>query len=445
MLTGASEAAAAQGHQDLESAAQSVRWLREYLQIDTTNPPGNELAGVRYLATILESAGIESRILTSPQGRASLYARLPATAESRGTLVLMHHIDVVPALDGWQVEPFSGRPLNDKIWGRGALDVKGLGIAQLVATLALERSGAERQRDVVLLAVADEEVGGGQGTGWLVEAHPELFEGVDAVLNEGGSNRVLNDRVIWWGIEVTQKRPLWLEVTARGRGGHASGFHPASATHRLIKGLSRLIERSSRPRANAAARTYLGALAELEGGQDSELMRRLDRGGDLSEVPMPPGLSIYFIDSLQVTAIDNGEGPNVVSPVARASVDVRLLPDTDSDAFLAEIKELLGQDLDVQVLLDAPPAAASPTDHPVFELLTQALSVRAPVVPSFLTGTTDSRYFRQRGIPAYGFSPFAINPEDLRGIHARDESIPVDAFLRGIETLRRFLELYVER
>ncbi len=438
---------------DAPDAGQTVRWLREYIQIDTTNPPGNEQEATAFLASILEAEGIASQTLTSPEGRASLYARLPATtdpansdpanSDPRPTLVLMHHIDVVPAGDGWQVEPFSGRPHQDKIWGRGALDVKGLGIAQLAALIGLKRSPGARQRDVVFLAVADEENGGGQGAAWLVEAHPELFDGVEAVLNEGGSNRVLQDRVVWWGIEVTQKRPLWLEVTADGRGGHASGFNPSSATHRLIQGLARVIERPQRLRANPAARIYLGALAELEGGSSVDFMRQLDSGGDLTDVPMAPGLSIYFQDSLQVTAIDNGEGTNVVSPQARAAIDIRLLPDTDSEAFLAEIRELLGDGLEVEVVLESPPAAASPIDQPFFRLLEEVLAVRAPVVPSFLTGTTDSRFFRQRGIPAYGFSPFAINAEDLRGIHARDEAVPVDAFLRGIETMHRILRLYV--
>ncbi len=425
-----------------EGSPEAVRWLQEYIQIDTTNPPGNERAAADFLAGILEREGIASRVLESPAGRASLLARLEATAPSGGALVLVHHIDVVPADGAWQVEPFSGRRHEGRVWGRGALDVKGLGIAHLAALLDLKRSGVARGRDVVFLAVADEEAGGGQGAGWLLEAHPELFAGVDGVLNEGGSNRVLSDRLIWWGVEVTQKRPLWLEVTAEGRGGHASGLYPQSATHRLIAGLARLIARPPQFRISEAARMYLGTLARLEGGRAEELYRRIE-DGDLSEVPMAPGLPVYFLDTVQVTRIDNGRGSNVVSPVARAAVDIRLLPDTDAEAFLAEVRELLGPDLEVALRLDAPEVPASPRDHPLYRSLEETLSVRAPVVPTFIPGTTDSRYFRQRGIPAYGFSPFSINAEDLKGIHARDEAVPVDAFLRGVETLRRVVRLYV--
>ena len=425
---------------------ETVRWLREYIQIDTTNPPGNEREAAELLAGILEREGIASRLLTSPEGRSSLYARLEATgsaAGDTGALVLMHHIDVVPADGDWHVEPFSGRRLGGKVWGRGALDVKGLGIAHLAAMLDLARAGSPRRRDVIYLAVADEETGGGQGARWLLEAHPELFDDVSAVLNEGGSNRVLNDRLIWWGIEVTQKRPLWLRVSAEGRGGHASGLHPRSATHRLLTGLARLVERPPRFRLTEAARMYLGTLARLEGGRTEEFYRRLETGEDLSSLPMAPGLPIYFLDTIQVTELDNGRGSNVVSPRASASIDIRLLPDTDGDAFLAEVRELLGDEIEVEVVLDAPEAPASPRDHPLYRALEEILGVRARVVPTFIPGTTDSRFFRQRGIPAYGFSPFAINAQDTRGIHADNEAVPVDAFLRGALTMSRILRLYV--
>ncbi len=427
---------------------ETVSWLREYLQIDTTNPPGNEREAAEFLAGILEREGIDSRVLSSPLARSSLYARLEATTDGAGddddgALVLMHHIDVVAASDAWRVEPFSGRRLEDKVWGRGALDVKGLGIAHLAAMLDLVRAGGPRRHDVIFLAVADEEAGGGQGARWLLDAHPQLFDGVEGVLNEGGSNRVLSDRLIWWGVEVTQKRPLWLRVTAEGRGGHASGLHPRSATHRLVAGLARLIARPPHFRVTEAALMYLGTLARLEGGRTEELYRRIEAGGEMPSLQMAPGLPIYFLDTIQVTELDNGRGSNVVSPLATASVDIRLLPDTDGAAFLAEVRELLGDELEVEVILDAPVVPASPRDHPLYRALEEILGVRAQVVPTFIPGTTDSRFFRQRGIPAYGFSPFAINARDSRGVHADNEAVPVDAFLRGVETMSRILRLYV--
>lgn len=422
---------------------EAVRWLQDYLQIDTTNPPGGELPAAEYLKAILDEEGVPARLLTSPEGRTSLVARLASPASDGRAVALLHHIDVVPAEASWSVEPFSGRPKDGRIWGRGAIDAKSYGIVHLAAMLALKREGVALDRDIVFLAVADEEQGGAQGVDWLWQAHPEIFEGVEGVLNEGGSNRVLGDRLAWWGIEVTQKRPLWLRVTAYGRGGHGSGFNPSSATHQLVRGLAKLVERPPRYRVTDAARTFLGALAEIEGGPD-HLGRHLDERirPEGPTKPLPPGMPVYFLDTLQVTEIQNGRGPNVVAAEATASVDIRLLPDTDAEALLAEIRELLGPELEVEVVLTAPEAPASPVDHPVYRALEGALGVRAPVVPLFISGTTDSRYFRRRGIAAYGFAPFSLNAPDLRGIHADDERIPVEALLRGIETVRRVLLAY---
>lgn len=427
---------------------EAVEWLQDYLQIDTTNPPGGERAAAAHLAEILEREGIESRLLTSPGGRTSLYARVPADAPAaagREAIVLIHHIDVVPANGDWRVEPFSGRPLEGKVWGRGAIDTKSLGIAQIAAVLALKRAGIPLRRDVILLAVADEEQGGLEGTGWLLDAHPELFAGVVGALNEGGSNRVIGDRLIWWGLEVTQKRPLWLRVTAGGRGGHASGFKPSSATHQLVLGLARLIERPLRFRVSDAARSYFGSLAEVEGGPSETLFLELDQivraDGSLAR-DLPLGVPVYFLDTVQVTEIQNGRGSNVVAPEATASIDIRLLPDTDSDAFLDDVRQALGPEVEVEVVLTSPEVAASPTDHPLYRALTETLEVRAPVVSTFIAGTTDARFLRARGIPVYGFMPFTINPEDLRGIHAPNEQIPRGDFLRGIETLRRVVRAW---
>lgn len=423
-----------------------VVWLHEYLQIDTTNPPGNERPGAEYLRDILEREGIPARLLTSPEGRTSLYARLASPTSGGRAIALMHHIDVVPAAaDAWRTGPFSGRPLRESLWGRGAIDAKSLGIAGLSALVRCRRGGVDLGRDVIYLAVADEERGGGQGTAWLLDSHPELFEGLEGVLNEGGSNRTFEGRVAWWGVEVTQKRPLWLRITVSGRGGHGSGWNPGSPTHRLVSALGRLVERPLRYRVSDAARLFLGALAEVEGGGARKLAARLDEviREDGPTSPLPPGMPIYFLDTVQVTEIDNGShGPNVVPPDASAMVDVRLLPDTDAEAFLADLRQTLGSEVAVEVLLSSPPAPASPTDHPLYRAAEKVLSVRAPVVPLFVAGTTDSRYFRQRGIPAYGIQPFALDPTETKGIHAVDERIPVAAFLRGAEALRRILLAY---
>ena len=191
-------------------ADEGIERLSQYLQIDTINPPGNETRGVEFLAAILDEAGIPYETAESAPGRGNLWARLPASGgKKEPALILLHHIDVVPAnRKFWSFEPLSGDVKDGFVYGRGAIDTKGLGIAQLQAFLALHASGQKLNRDVILMATADEEAGGFFGAGWLIENRPELFEGVGYVLNEGGSARRFGDTTAVM-VEVTQKVPLW--------------------------------------------------------------------------------------------------------------------------------------------------------------------------------------------------------------------------------------------
>ncbi|HUO86290.1 MAG TPA: M20/M25/M40 family metallo-hydrolase [Thermoanaerobaculia bacterium] len=428
-------------------AGDPVGWLQGYLRIDTTNPPGNEAAAVAYLAAILHRHGVPTRTLVTADGRASLYARVEGRRDDEG-LLLVHHVDVVEAGGEWRRPPFSGDLVGGELWGRGAIDVKSLGIAHLAAFLAVARADRPPERDVAFLAVADEESGGLAGTGWLLERHPGLFTGIAAVYGEGGANRAAGGRARWWGVEVAQKRPLWLTVRSRGRGGHASGINPHSASHRMIAALARLIDMPLRWRVSEPVRGYLAALAPLHEG----VMRRnfLDPdawvGPDGPRGPMLPGQPNLFLDTVQVTRIDVGERINVVPEEAMAHVDVRLLPDTDADRFLAGVRRALGDEaaVEVEVLLAAPPAPPSPVDHRAYRAAAEVLADEAPVVPAFIAGFTDSRWFRERGIPTYGVSPFALDGTVLSGIHGSDERIPVAELERGIERMTRIVLAYAE-
>lgn len=426
--------------------SEPVRWLQGYIRLDTRNPPGGEVRGAAYLARILHREGIPTQIVFTAEGRASLYARL-AGERRDGALVLLHHLDVVEPGPGWRGDPFSGEVRDGSLWGRGAIDVKSLGVAQLAAFVDLKRSGVRRTRDVILLAVADEESGGRQGTEWLLAHHPELFDGVGAVLNEGGANRYVNGHLLWWGVETAQKRPLWLRIAADGRGGHASGLNPHSASHRLILALGRLLQLPPRYRVTPAARDYLGAIAPGEAPAFRELYADLDRyiGPDGPRGPMLPGVANLFLDTVQVTVVSAGDRINVTPDEASALVDVRMLPDTDGEELLARIRGALGDRVRAEVLLTAPPASPSPTDTELFRTAREVLGGEAQVVPAFIPGFTDSRYFRERGIPAYGFSPFALDGEVLRGIHGPDEHIPVAELERGVERMKRLVRAYATR
>ncbi len=443
------------------AAAEPVAWLRTYLSFDTSNPPGGEAAAIGYLVSLIErhdpAREIEVRVLTSPGGRSNLYARLPANAPDAkgGALVLLHHVDVVPAGAGWRLPPFGGILRDGKIWGRGALDAKSLGIAHLNAMLHLLESGVPRRRDLIFVASADEEAGGAEGAGWLVEEHWELFEGAEAVLNEAGVNRMAGERLLWWGIETAQKQVLWLRATASGRGGHGSGFNPASPTHRLLRALNRVLELEHPWRVTEAAHQAYRGLAAFHGGEfaavfdqpielvQAELDRRLRFGG-LDRVLMP-GMAASFRDTVQITRFDNGAGPvNVAPGEAAALIDARLLPDADVEAFRRRVDTVLGAGIHVEELLRSGPSPASSTESDVYRTLERVLGARAPVAPAMIAGATDSRFFRRRGVDAYGFSPFTIPGEDAAGIHGIDERIPADDFLRGCETMTRVAAAIVQ-
>jgi len=425
--------------------SEAAGWLQQYLRIDTSNPPGNEARSAAFLAGLLQKAGIASRVVATPEGRASLYARLASPRSGGRAVLLLHHMDVVPPGPGWTVPPFAGLVRDGSLWGRGAIDDKSLGIAQLAAMIDLRRRGLPLERDVIFLAVADEENGGGRGTAWLLANHPELFQGVEAVINEGGRSQTgAGGKLLWWGIEVAQKRPLWLEVSTSGRGGHGAGLNPDSANHQLVEGLARLLTAPPRWRVSAPVRVYCHAIAPLQ----NDRWRRIFANVDSVITPtgprefLLPGMANLFLDTVQVTVLRGGERINVIPERASAQLDVRLLPDTDSAAFLADVKKKLGKDFDVKVLVTSPPAPMSPASGRLYGALERVLAADGPVVPTFIAGFTDSRYFRERGIAAYGVSPFKLLPDDSKGIHATDERIPLAELDRGVERMKRVLALY---
>ncbi|MEM1245440.1 MAG: M20/M25/M40 family metallo-hydrolase [Acidobacteriota bacterium] len=451
------------GGDDGSTAAPDPRSrLQAYLRIDTTNPPGLEAAGAHYLASLLHARDVTTQLLVTPDGRTSLYAKVEAQRQPAPSIVLLHHIDVVPAGSGWTRGAFSGDIADGKIWGRGAIDSKSLGIAHLEALLTLLDAGGPVDRNVIYLAVADEEAGGGQGAAFVLDQYPELFADADLVLNEAGLNKTVNGRMLWWGIEFAQKRPLWLRLTARGRGGHGSGFNPDSATHTLTRGLTQLLASSGREiHVSPAAHLYFQALAPLHGakfralfGQEDrqaieDRLRELDQQGGLYSVLLP-GMQTAFLDTVQVTRIDNGDSSvNVVPANASALVDVRLLPDTDGEAFLANVREAVGPNVDVEVTVSSPQVAEPTLEAGGYEDLQRAIRAlpehhELPILPILIPGTTDSRYFRARGVEAYGFSPFAIAGADSRGIHGPDEYIRVDDFDAGVDVMRRILASLTE-
>lgn len=424
--------------------AEAEEWLVQYVRIDTTNPPGNETAGAQFLESILTKEGIPSRLLGSDPRRQSLYARLEAPGDEPAIL-LLHHIDVVPANPGeWSVPPFEGRRSNGYVWGRGTLDVKSLGIAWLAALLDLHRSGAALRRDVIFLAVADEEAGGTRGVEMLLAEHPDLFANVGLVLNEGGANETIVDRITFWGIEIDQKVPLWLRLTATGPPGHGA-VPPADggSTMRLLDALA-AVRAIPRPlRLTPSVEVEFKAIAPIKPGVRGEILRDPARWIDSPRLTeLPHSYHALLRDTLAITRISAESTVNSVPARAVADLDVRLLPGSDAGPMLEAVRTAAGRNAEVEILLRGEPSPPAPLDTPYFRVLERVLRSEdsgSRVGPIVSPGTSDSRFFRQKGVLAYGISPFKVNYYDGANVHGVDEKIRARFFAEGVRLARRLV------
>ncbi|MEZ5558701.1 MAG: M20/M25/M40 family metallo-hydrolase [Pseudomonadales bacterium] len=445
----ATPAAAAAGSARGAFADAAPERLAEYIHINTTHPPGNESAGVEFFARIFDEAGIAYQTAESAPGRGNIWARL----EGRGNapaLVLLSHIDVVGADPRyWSVDPFAGTIRDGYVWGRGALDMKGTGIAQLQAFLALHASGKRLARDVVFVATADEEAGGAYGAGWLVENHPEIFAGAGFLLNEGGSGTILGGDTVFT-VEVTQKVPLWLRLTAHGRPGHGSTPQAATAVTRILRAGDRLANTSFAARLIPPVQSMFEGMAPYAGDelgprfanignavQDDEFLRYLQ----LTE----PRMHALLRNTCSITRLAGSDKINVVPTEASMELDCRLLPDQNPDQFIAELATIVNDpNVGIEQIMGFTPAMSS-TDSPLYQLIEALIHERMPgaqVIPGVSTGFTDSHFFRDLGIASYGFGAFVVPPEDGRSVHGNNERISVENMRAGtaftIELVERF-------
>jgi acetylornithine deacetylase/succinyl-diaminopimelate desuccinylase-like protein len=416
--------------------------LSQYIRINTTNPPGNEMAAARWLAAVLRRDGIDSRIFEPAPGKANLYARLPGDGSAR-PIILLNHMDVVLASPQyWTVDPFGGVVKDGYVWGRGALDMKGEAIAQLMTLLVLKRAHVQLKRDVIFLATADEEVGAGVGAGWIVEHQADLVRDAEFVLNEGGVTRA-DDRggIEFYGVGTTEKSPFWLDVTARGTAGHGSRPTPDNPVHRLVRALNRIadwqtpltitpsVERSFRDLATVERDSTLRHwLRDIRAAvRDSAAVRAIT--ADLT-------YNALLRNTISITGLKGSDKTNVIPPIATAAIDVRLLPEQDPSAFLAEITRIAG-DTAVTIKPQGPnwPATESSTETEMFRAIEAVAHARHPntlVTALMLPGFTDSHYFRRLGIASYGLGPFPLTQGESRGVHGNDERVSLDALRVGV-------------
>lgn len=425
--------------------AEAEEALLGYLRIDTTNPPGNETAGAQYLAELLRKNGIDAKLIGPDPRRQAVYARLDSPATD-GALLLLSHIDVVPAAgEEWTKPPFSGSLSGGYIWGRGALDMKSTTIGHLMSLLDLKRRGTALRRDVIFLATPDEELGGLNGVGMLLEKHPDIFAGVGFVLNEGGYNETVVDKVRYWAIETHQKVPLWLRVTTEGMAGHGAMAREGGASRKLIRALGRVDAIETPYRLSPEIAAMFAEVARAKGPQQSgRLLRGITQPLDAARVEKELGAGYRNLlrDTIAITRISAGSTVNVIPARASADIDIRLLPDSPPEEMRRRIEEAVGADGKVEVLLSSNATPASPVDTELYRVLAKVLRESEPgstLAPVVGVGTTDSRFFRARGITAYGIMPFKVNYYDADSVHAADERIRARFFAEGVRVMRRIV------
>lgn len=419
----------------------ALTWMQEYLRIDTTNPPGHEMRAVNFYKEILDREGIENRAFEFTAGRGDLWARLPhTTAHAQRPIILLNHMDVVTSdAAHWKVPPFSGEIKGGWLWGRGAQDMKDEGLAQLIVMVMLKREKVELDRDVIFLAVADEEVLD-RGSEWFIANQRDLLENAEFLINEGGENLLENGKVKYVGVDVGEKTTYWLHVVAHGRPGHASRPNPDSAPDRLVHALDRILAYRTPLRVLPVVDEFLKEMAPYEPPEQAREYRNIRKAIDdkkfQQDVVRDESLNFLLRDTISLTMLGGSEQTNVIPPEAWANLDVRILPGGNPKALLEQIRRVV-DDPNVTVEPQDPEfrvANYSATNNALYNAIrrvSEKYFPGAPVVPHITSGYTENQLYRPLGMAAYGFSPYTATEEEGNTEHGNDERIRVEEVRRG--------------
>ena len=424
--------------------------LQRLIQFDTTNPPGNESDCIMFIRGLLSEAGIESRIVAETPERPNLIARLPGQGNAP-PLLLYGHVDVVTTENQvWQHPPFEGKIADGYLWGRGALDMKGAVAMMLTAFLRSKVEGISLPGDVVLTVLSDEEAGSNRGAKFLVEQHPDLFQGIRYALGEFGGFTMHIGNQRFYPIMIAEKQICWMKATVRGPGGHGSIPIHGGAMRKLSE-LLRKIDRNRLPvHVTPVARQMFSKIAASLGGVNGLMLRQvlnpsltngvLNLLGDRARIFDP-----LLHNSVSPTILHGSQKINVIPNSVTVELDGRLLPGFQPEDLISELRQITGSDVEFEVIR-YDPGPAEP-DMGLFDLLADVLRSADPggvPIPLLLSGVTDGRFFSQLGIQTYGFTPMRL-PEDFNftgTIHAADERIPVDAVEYGANAIFQVMQRF---
>ena len=432
-------------------AKQAEGWLADLIRINTTNPPGNEQAAAKYIVGILEKEGITPEILEVAPGRSAVLARLRSAVmpDPSRAVLLVAHMDVVGVERAkWSVDPFGAVIKDGYLYGRGAIDDKGMLAANLAAFIALKRGNVHINRDVIFLATADEEQGGDASIKILIAKYWDKFAAGFA-LNEGGRVVLKSGKVEYVAVQASEKVPINVAVIARGPSGHASLPTKDNAVVHLAAAVAKIGSYSAPVHLTTIVRRYFEQLAALEDDELAKWIRSLDaadRGEHAQRVisDANPLWNSMLRDSIAPTILTAGVRANVIPSEARANLNIRLLPGHTIDTLLADLTKLVN---DPQVRFEVQPDAGlaappSSLESDFYATIAKAAAQEfpnAPVLPFMSAGATDSAQLRLHNVQAYGVMPFPLTDEDFRRMHGDDERLPLASFDKGVSLIARIV------
>jgi acetylornithine deacetylase/succinyl-diaminopimelate desuccinylase-like protein len=424
--------------------------LQNLIRFDTTNPPGNEAECIAYIGRLLSDAGFETTVVAKDPNRPNLIARLLGRGSSPPFL-LYGHVDVVStAHQDWSHPPFSGVAHGGYVWGRGALDMKGGVAMMLAAFLRAKAEGITPAGDVILAILSDEEAGGNYGAMYLVEEHGQLFKGVRYAIGEFGGFPLHLAGKKFYAIQVAEKQICWLKATTRGPGGHGSLPIRGGAMAKLADMLHNL-DRSRlpvhiTPLVREMLETLIKAVPEAPQAVLSQLCdpattdQVLDALGEMGLMFNP-----LFHNTANATIVHGGEKINVIPSRIEVELDCRLLPGYGPDEAMAELRAILGSEVELELVRHEP--GPPEPDLSWFDTLADILresDADAIPIPLLLTGSSDARFFSRLGIQTYGFTPMNL-PDDLgflRIVHGADERVPIESIAFGTDAIFKAIQRY---
>ena len=435
--------------------AETIAVLQRLIQFDTTNPPGNELPLAQWIHEIFTAEGIESEVLVSAPNRGTVTARIRGKGIVK-PVMLLAHMDVVGVeRDKWSHDPFGGVVEDGYLYGRGAIDDKGMLAANVMAMLVIHRDVVAKrlhlERDVLFVATSDEEAGGSAGLQWVVKHRRDLLD-AEFAINEGGRTRVLPDGKRYLAIQIAEKVSHTVTVTARGPAGHAAIPREGNAIFTLASALAKLAHYAEPISVMEVTRRFFGELATIwTDDRESSAMRSMASGSDqqISEagalLSTNPVFNAVLRNTISPTFLGGGVRGNVIPAEVSVGLNVRTLPGHSIDDVVSRIKRVVAaENIEISSSTGGVDGPASDPDSPMFGALARTAKELDPemaVVPYLGTGATESAQLRSLGIKAYGILPFPMVPADEGRMHGHDERVPIASLHFGTrlisESVRR--------